>query len=134
MTHFAVNVLRLQENLLKHADLRRYFRHGTLTQLAVFEAVARHQSFTRAGEELCLAQPTVSVQMKKLAQTIGVPLFTQKGRQMALTEAGQELNATLGSVFEQLSQLESRLCSIRPVDTGFSRHDKGELRKIGGRA
>ncbi len=46
---------------MKHRTLRRYFRHGTLPQLAVFDAVARHASFTRAAEELHLAQPTVSI-------------------------------------------------------------------------
>ncbi len=113
---------------MKHADLKRYFRHGTLTQLAVFEAVARHHSFTRAGEELCLAQPTVSVQMKKLAQTVGCPLFVQKGRQMALTEVGQELNATLLCVFQHLSELEDRLGSMRPAPASPGRHDVGDLR------
>jgi DNA-binding transcriptional LysR family regulator len=100
---------------LKHAALRRYFRHGTLTQLAVFDAVARHQSFTRAGEELCLAQPTVSVQMKKLAQTIGLPLFLQKGRQMELTDAGRELHAAIDGMFARLAQLEVKFASQRPA-------------------
>ena len=118
---------------MKHADLRRYFRHGTLTQLAVFEAVARHQSFTRAGEELCLAQPTVSVQMKKLAQTIGLPLFVQKGRQMELTDAGRELNTAILSVFGRLSQLEESLSSMRPVGAA-PRVEDSEFRKIGGAA
>lgn len=119
---------------MKHADLRRYFRHGTLTQLAVFEAVARHQSFTRAGEELCLAQPTVSVQMKKLAQTIGLPLFVQKGRHMELTGAGRELNVAIHSVFLRLSQLEESLGSLRPAGSVFPRQSDSEFRKIGGTA
>ena len=119
---------------MKHAELRRYFRHGTLTQLAVFEAVARHQSFTRAGEELCLAQPTVSVQMKKLAQTVGLPLFVQKGRQMELTDTGRELNTAIHSVFTSLSQLEEGLASRRPAGSAFSRQASSEVRKIGGTA
>jgi hypothetical protein len=130
-----------KENFLKHAALRRYFRHGTLTQLAVFDAVARHQSFTRAGEELCLAQPTVSVQMKKLAQTVGMPLFLQKGRQMELTDAGRELHGAIDGMFTRLSQLEDRIAPLRPAASApLSSHGprlrpgqaKGaELRKIG---
>jgi DNA-binding transcriptional LysR family regulator len=126
---------------LKHATLRRYFRHGTLTQLAVFDAVARHQSFTRAGEELCLAQPTVSVQMKKLAQTVGLPLFLQKGRQMELTDAGRELHAAIEGMFGRLAQLEERFVTLRPAPaSGAVSHamrsrpgqlKSGELRKIG---
>ena len=52
--------------------IRRYIRHGMLPQLAVFEAVCRLGSYTRAAEELFIAQPTVSTQMKKLADTLGI--------------------------------------------------------------
>src|SRR5690349_17573708 len=54
------------------ATLRRYFRHGLFPQLVVFEAVARLGSVTRAANELHLAQPTVSMQLKKLSQTLEV--------------------------------------------------------------
>ena len=72
--------------------VQRYFRHGMLVQLRVFEAVARLGSFTRAGEETHMAQPTVSVQMRKLADTIGVPLIEQVGRRVRLTPAGESRN------------------------------------------
>ena len=98
---------------MKHAVLRRYFRHGTLTQLSVFEAVARHGSFTRAAEELHLAQPTVSIQMKKLANALGLQLFEQSGRKVHLTHAGRELYASVHELFGQLGQLESRLAPLR---------------------
>ena len=99
---------------MKHAALRRYFRHGTLTQLSVFEAVARHGSFTRAAEELHLAQPTVSIQIKKLAATVGLPLFEQCGRKVHLTAAGLELQASVQELFGQLGRLEGRLIPLRP--------------------
>ena len=51
--------------------IRKYLKHGTLRQLSVFEAVARLGSFTRAAQELHMAQPTVSVQIKKLSEKIG---------------------------------------------------------------
>ena len=76
---------------MRHAALRRYFRHGMLPQLMVFEAVARLGSFTRAGDELCLAQPTVSVQVRKLSETLGLKLLEQSGRKIVLTEAGKEV-------------------------------------------
>ncbi|HET9702377.1 MAG TPA: LysR family transcriptional regulator, partial [Burkholderiales bacterium] len=57
--------------------LRRYLKHGTFPQLAVFDAIARLGSFTRAAEELYMAQPTVSIQIKKLNETVGLPLFEQ---------------------------------------------------------
>ena len=73
------------------SKIRRYIKHGTLPQLSVFEAVARLGSFTRAAEELYMAQPTVSVQIKKLTETVGLPLFEQVGKRVHLTEAGREL-------------------------------------------
>ena len=100
---------------MKHATLRRYFRHGTLTQLSVFEAVARHGSFTRAAEELHLAQPTVSIQMKKLSASLGLKLFEQSGRKVQLTGGGRELQAAVHELFGQLGRLEGRLSLLRPL-------------------
>ncbi|HBE18649.1 MAG TPA: LysR family transcriptional regulator, partial [Cyanobacteria bacterium UBA11367] len=45
-------------------------KQSTLHQLKVFEAVARHNSFTRAAEELFLTQPTVSMQVKQLTKAV----------------------------------------------------------------
>ncbi|SDZ09465.1 LysR family transcriptional regulator, partial [Nitrosomonas halophila] len=57
-------------------------RHCTLRQLEIFEAIARLNSFTRAAEELFLTQPTVSMQIKKLTDDIGLPLFEQIGKKI----------------------------------------------------
>lgn len=65
--------------------------HVTLRQLTVFEAVARHASFTRAAEELHLSQPAVSMQVKQLEENLGVSLFEHVGKRIFLTEAGQEM-------------------------------------------
>lgn len=98
--------------------LRRYFRHGTLTQLAVFEAVARHNSYTRAAEELHMAQPTVSVQMKKLSDTVGLPLLEMIGRRVHLTEAGRELHAACQDIFDRIADVETRLAGLRSASAG----------------
>lgn len=55
-------------------------RHATLRQLKVFESVARNLSFSRAAEELHLTQPAVSIQVKKLEEHAGLPLFEQLGK------------------------------------------------------
>jgi len=47
----------------------------TLRQLKIFDAVARHLSFTRASKELHLTQPAVSMQIKQLEEAVGLPLF-----------------------------------------------------------
>ncbi|MDB5810033.1 MAG: transcriptional regulator [Betaproteobacteria bacterium] len=93
--------------------IRRYLKHGTLRQLSVFEAVARLGSFTRAAEELHMAQPTVSVQMKKLTENIGMPIFEQKGRTFRLTEAGHALEDACQGLFSVLSRLDDELSEIR---------------------
>jgi DNA-binding transcriptional LysR family regulator len=59
-----------------------------LHQLRYFEAVARHLHFTRAAEELSLAQPSVSQQIAKLEAELGAQLFHRMKRRVALTPAG----------------------------------------------
>ena len=54
-------------------------RHLTLHQLRIFQAVAAHNSFARAAEALHLSPPTLSLQVKQLANTVGQPLFEQLG-------------------------------------------------------
>jgi DNA-binding transcriptional LysR family regulator len=60
-----------------------------LADLRVFLAVAKHLNFTRAGEEIHLSQPTVSVRIRRLEAQLGVKLFEQTGKKVALAEAGR---------------------------------------------
>lgn len=103
---------------MPQSKIRHYLKHGTLPQLSVFEAVARHGNYTRAAEELYMAQPTVSVQIKKLTESIGLPLFEQLGRKVHMTEAGRELQAACREIFQALVGLEDRLTAIRQLDSG----------------
>jgi len=98
---------------MPRTKLRRYFRHGLLPQLIVFEAVARLGSVTRAAEELHLAQPTVSMQMKKLAATLDVVLFEQRGRRLHLTAAGQALRESCLEAFALFQRAEEKLAAWR---------------------
>ena len=59
--------------------------------LQVFLSVAKHLNFTRAGEEVHLSQPSVSVRIRQLERDLGSKLFEQLGKRIALTEAGQLL-------------------------------------------
>jgi DNA-binding transcriptional LysR family regulator len=52
-------------------------RHASLRRLRVFEAVARHRSFSRAAAELHLTQPAVSMQVRQLEEEIGLSLVEQ---------------------------------------------------------
>ncbi|MFM7427888.1 MAG: LysR substrate-binding domain-containing protein [Elainella sp.] len=95
--------------------------HATLHQLKVFEATARHGSFTRAAEELFLTQPTVSMQVKQLTKAIGLPLFEQVGKRLYLTDAGRELYSTCQEIFQRLDQLEMSVANLKGMKQGMLR-------------
>ena len=94
---------------MSHVRARRFYRHGLLPQLLVFESVARLGSVTRAGEELHLAQPTVSLQLKKLAETLDVALFEQRGRRLHLTGAGHALREACDELMHCLARADAKL-------------------------
>lgn len=96
-------------------------KHTTLHQLKVFEAAARHGSFTRAAEELFLTQPTVSMQVKQLSKSVGLPLFEQVGKRLYLTEAGRELLATCREIFDRIAQFEMTVADLKGVKQGLLR-------------
>lgn len=102
-------------------NIRRYLKHGTLPQLQVFEASVRLGSFARAAEELHMAPPTASVQIKKLTETVGLPLFEQVGKRIYPTDAGRRLYASCNDVFGALSALEESLTDMRGLHSGHLR-------------
>jgi DNA-binding transcriptional LysR family regulator len=93
-------------------------RHASLRQLQVFEAIVRHGSFTRAAEELFLAQPTVSMQIKKLADSLGLPLFEHVGRNVKPTEIGLELYQSCRAIFETLANIEMKVADLKGLKRG----------------
>ena len=98
---------------MPRSSLRRYFRHGLFPQLMVFEAVARLRSVTRAAEELHLAQPTVSTQIRKLSDCLGLALFEHRGRGLEPTAAGTELRAACEKLIALLERTEEQLAARR---------------------
>lgn len=92
--------------------------HATFRQLEVFEAIARLGSFTRASEELHLTQPTVSMQMKKLTDAVGLPLFEQVGRRIHLTEAGKELAIAAREIMQSLERCDMSIAEMRGLKKG----------------
>ena len=93
-------------------------RHTTLRQFQIFEAIVRLGSFTRAAEELFLTQPTVSMQTKKLSDSIGLPLLEQVGRRVQPTEAGRELYTSVRTIFQTLSNVEMAVSDLKGVRRG----------------
>ena len=93
-------------------------RHTTLRQLQVFEAIVRLGSFTRAAHELFLTQPTVSMQIRKLTDAMGLPLFEHVGRNVRPTEAGMELYEACRRMFETLANLEMKVADLKGMKRG----------------
>ncbi len=81
----------------------------TIRQLKVFREVARQQSFTRASKILFLTQPAVSMQIKQLEEVVGMPLFEKQGRQISLTDAGEEIKILSESILQQIDETEQNI-------------------------
>jgi DNA-binding transcriptional LysR family regulator len=90
----------------------------SLRQLQIFEAVARHLSYTRAAEELHLTQPAVFAQAKQLEDSIGLALLERLGKQLFLTAAGREVLATCRETMDALERLEMRLADMQGLKRG----------------
>jgi LysR family transcriptional regulator of beta-lactamase len=79
-----------------------------LNALRAFEASARHMSFTRAAQELCVTQAAISHQVKALEERLGVPLFRRVARGLVLTDEGQALVPALSDSLDRISRAMSR--------------------------
>ncbi len=93
-------------------------KHVTLRQLKVFEAVARHLSFSRAAEELHLTQPAVSMQVKQLEEQAGLPLTEMVGKKVYLTGAGEEVARHARRIAQQLREAGEAIDAIKGVRGG----------------
>ncbi|MDP3585514.1 MAG: LysR substrate-binding domain-containing protein [Thiobacillus sp.] len=93
-------------------------RRLTLRQFRVFEAVARHLSFSRAAEELHLSQPAVSMQVKGIEKILGLPLTEQLGKKIFLTEAGREVLHASRTITARLDDLQANLAQLQGINSG----------------
>lgn len=88
-----------------------------LYALTVFEAAARHQSFTLAAKELCLTQGAVSKQVALLESHLAYPLFLRFARSLRLTPRGEMLHGYVQRAFGMLQQgLDATAMLSTPVN------------------
>ena len=87
--------------------------HITLQQLRLFEAVSRLGSYTRAAEELCITQPAVSIQIKRLEEQVGLPLFEQVGKKSFPTTAGKTLYSASLDILNRVEDLKSSIEELK---------------------
>ena len=80
-----------------------------LNALRSFEAAARHQSFTRAADELCVTQGAVSHQVKALEAELGLKLFNRERQGLAITDAGHDYLAVVQDAFDRIALGTDRL-------------------------
>jgi len=92
-----------------------------LRQLVYFEAVVRCGGFSRAGEQLNVAQPAVSAQIKRLEGELGIALLERTTRRVALTPAGELFLARARAVLEQLDGARADLDELAAVLRGHLR-------------
>jgi DNA-binding transcriptional LysR family regulator len=90
----------------------------SLTQVRVFVAVARYNSFTHAAEELRVSQPYVSGQISALEASLGLQLFNRIGRKAYLSEAGKIYFPYAKGVLDNLKNAERSLEEFRGLVIG----------------
>lgn len=78
-----------------------------LRKLEIFVTVARLGSFSRAAEQLHMAQPAVSIAVRKLEESLGLSLFDRSARRATLTAEGQRLLAQAEDVLDRVRALEA---------------------------
>jgi DNA-binding transcriptional LysR family regulator len=98
--------------------MQSLLRHLTLRQLTVFLEAARRMSFVRTAEALHLSQPAISMQIRQLEGTLGLPLFERVGKKLALTPAGETFRHHAARVLGELQDAEQALSSLKGLRSG----------------
>lgn len=89
--------------------------------LQIFLSVAKHLNYTRAGEEINLSQPSVSVRMQRLEHDLGTKLFEQLGKKIALTEAGNLLIPFANRVIGMMNDARDSIAELQGLERGSLR-------------
>lgn len=89
-----------------------------LRKLKIFTTVARSGGFSQAAQQLHMAQPAVSIAVRKLEQSLGLALFDRSGRRVRLTAEGRELQQRAEAILAQVTALELELGERRGLLRG----------------
>lgn len=92
----------------------------TLTDLRYIVALARERHFGRAAEKCCVAQPTLSVAVKKLEEQLGVVLF-ERGAEVSLTPIGEQIVAQAQRVLAEAGRIPELAAQGRDALSGSLR-------------
>lgn len=100
---------------------RLHSRIGTFRQLEILLAVYQTGSITGASKKLFLTQPTVSMQLKKLSDAVGSPIYDLVGRKLIFTQAGLEVISSARETLDCIERLEMKLADFQGLKTGTLR-------------
>lgn len=89
-----------------------------LRQLVYFEAVVRHGGFTRAAEQLHIAQPAISAQIRRLETELGTPLLQRTTRRVVLTHAGEVFVVRARTILAEVDSAQADLHDLATVVRG----------------
>lgn len=90
----------------------------TFRQLQLFLALAETGSVSAAARRLHVTQPTASMQLKEVADAVGLPLYEVISRRVYLTEAGRELAATARAMTDQWDAFGQRMAAVKGLTQG----------------
>ncbi len=89
-----------------------------LYHLKTFYHTAKHRSFTKAADELCITQPAVTRQIQELQSTYDLTLFNRVGKKIILTDAGEALYSLAEKIFELETQVEESIRDFQQQKSG----------------
>lgn len=92
--------------------------HITHRQLQLFMALADTGSVSAAAQAMHITQPTASMQLKEVTQSVGLPLYEVIGKKIYLTEVGRELAITARSMARTWDAFEQTVDGIRGLSRG----------------
>lgn len=95
--------------------------HFTVRQMNVLLAVAEYGNLTSAAKACHITQPTVSMQLKTMAEQVGLPLYEVIGKQVFLTSAGEAVAKSARLIRDELQFLEQSIHALKG-------HTQGSLR------
>ena len=100
---------------MKH---RTHARIGTARQLEILLAVYEHKSLSEAAKTLFLTQPTVSMQLAKLTDNIGLPLYYVHAKRLVFTEVGKRVVTHARAILREYDYLALTLEQLKGTQTG----------------
>jgi len=95
-----------------------YVASMTLRELEYIVAVAEQGSFSRAAKTVHVSQPTLSAQVKKLEETLGITIFERASRRVLPTEAGQMILASARRILSEAESLRDMARAVRDPLSG----------------